>query len=218
MAHQLPDLPYDFNALEPYIDEQTMRVHHGKHHAAYVKNLNDALEKHPELASKTIEELMAGVSNVPSDIQTIVRNHGGGHYNHALFWPSLAPKGQGGKIGNELNDAFDRELGGFGRFEEKFTKAATGVFGSGWAWLCLNSEGSLCVCATANQDNPLMKGIVERTGTPLLGLDVWEHAYYLKYQNRRPEYIDAWWNIINWKVVSERYVKAREALQVSAGH
>jgi len=216
MPYQLPDLPYDYNALEPYVDEQTMRVHHGKHHAAYVAKVNAALEGHPELASKTIEELMAGVSHLPADIQAAVRNNGGGHMNHSLFWPSMAPKGQGGKVEGDLAAAIDRDLGGFDRFKEAFTNAATGVFGSGWAWLYLGTDGKLFVCGTPNQDSPVMEGIVERTGTPLLLLDVWEHAYYLKYQNRRPEYIEAWWNVVNWKTVAERFAMAHQAAGATA--
>ncbi len=210
MPFTLPDLPYDFNALEPHIDEQTMRIHHGKHHNAYVTNLNKALESHPDLAAKTIEELMADINGLPADIKTAVRNNGGGHYNHALFWPTLAPVDTGGgQPTGDLAAAIKNDLGGFDAFKDAFGKAAAGRFGSGWAWLCLAPNGKLCVCSTPNQDNPLMAGIVECLGQPIIGLDVWEHAYYLKYQNRRPEYVDAWWNLVNWTVANERYAKAR---------
>lgn len=210
MAHTLPDLPYDFNALEPHIDEQTMRIHHGKHHQAYVTNLNAALEGKAELAGKSIEELVINIASVPENIRMAVRNNGGGHYNHSLFWQILAPagKGGGGEPSGPLAEAIKRDLGGFDAFKEAFTKAATTRFGSGWAWLSVKDDGKLCVCSTPNQDNPLMKGVVECPGKPILGLDVWEHAYYLKYQNRRPEYIAAFWSLINWKAVAERFAAA----------
>jgi len=213
MAHVLPELPYDFNALEPFIDEQTMRIHHGKHHAAYVAKLNTALEGHPELAAQPIEKLLAGIGSLPEAIRMAVRHNGGGHYNHSLFWPSLAPKGTGGEPTGDLATAIERDLSGFNRFRETFTKTAAGVFGSGWAWLCAGCDGKLCVCSTPNQDSPIMKGVAACTGTPLLGLDVWEHAYYLKYQNRRPDYIEAWWNIVNWKLVGQRYAEALAGLE-----
>lgn len=205
MAHVLPDLPYDFAALEPYIDEQTMRLHHGKHHAAYVNNLNNALTNYPELAAKTIEDLLAKIDVVPADIRQTVINNGGGHANHALFWTIMAPsgKGGGGEPDGKLAEAIQSTFGGFAKLKEILNKAATTRFGSGWAWLVLDDKGKLQVYSTANQDSPLMQG-----HTPILGLDVWEHAYYLKYQNRRPEYIDAWWNVVKWPAVTERFAKA----------
>lgn len=210
MPFTLPDLPYEFNALEPYIDEQTMRIHHGKHHNGYVTNLNKALESHPELAAKTIEELMAGVHSLPADVKTAVRNNGGGHYNHALFWASMAPAGKaGGEPKGPLAAAIKSDLGSIEAFKDAFNKAALGRFGSGWAWLCVGANGKLGVCSTPNQDNPLMAGLVDCVAQPILGLDVWEHAYYLKYQNRRPEYVDAWWSVVHWDVVAERYDKVR---------
>lgn len=206
MAHTLPELPYDFNALEPHIDEQTMRIHHGKHHNAYVTNLNKALEGHADWAGRSLEDLIINIESVPSDIRMAVRNNGGGHLNHALFWPSMAPadSGGGGEPTGALADAIKRDLGGFKEFKEKFSQAAATRFGSGWAWLCI-ADGKLCVCSTPNQDSPLMKGVVECPGKPILGLDVWEHAYYLKYQNRRPDYISAWWDVVNWTEVAKRY-------------
>lgn len=206
MPHTLPNLPYDFNALEPYIDEQTMKIHHGKHHQAYINNLNAALEKHPDLASKSVQDLLAAIKSVPEDIRQAVINNGGGHYNHSLFWPLMAPKsaGGGGEPAGQIAEAIKSTFGGFGNFKETFTKAATTRFGSGWAWLSLDPSGKLVVHSTANQDSPVMDGY-----KPILGLDVWEHAYYLKYQNRRPEYIDAWWNVVNWKQVEENFGKAK---------
>ncbi len=205
MAHVLPDLPYDFAALEPYIDEQTMRLHHGKHHAAYVNNLNNALANHPELAAKKIEDLLAKTDAVPADIRQTVINNGGGHANHSLFWTIMAPagKGGGGEPSGELAKAIENAFGGFAKFKETLNKAAATRFGSGWAWLVVDDKRKLQVYSTANQDSPIMQG-----HTPILGLDVWEHAYYLKYQNRRPEYIDAWWNVVKWSAVGERLVKA----------
>jgi superoxide dismutase, Fe-Mn family len=197
MAHSLPPLPYAFDALEPHIDAKTMEIHHGKHHAAYVNNLNAALEKHPELQSKSAEELLRGINSVPDDIRTAVRNNGGGHVNHTMFWQIMTPNGGGaptGAIGDAINSAF----GGFDKFKEEFKKAAAGRFGSGWAWV-IASGGKLTIESTANQDSPLMEG-----KTPVFGLDVWEHAYYLKYQNRRPDYIDAWWNVVNWGEINKR--------------
>jgi len=206
MAHTLPPLPYDFSALEPYIDVQTMQIHHGKHHQGYVNNLNAALEKHPELASKSVEALLRGIDTVPEDIRTAVRNNGGGHHNHSLFWTSMAAAGHGG--GGEpqgpLADAITKTFGDFPKFKATFTDAATKRFGSGWAWLA-DSGGKLEVFSTANQDSPLMEG-----KTPVLGLDVWEHAYYLKYQNRRPDYITAWWNIVNWAEIAKRFEAAKK--------
>ncbi len=208
MAHTLPELTYAKDALEPHIDARTMEIHHGKHHATYVNNLNAALEKHPELADKPLEDLISDLSSVPEDIRTAVRNNGGGHYNHALFWQILAPNA-GGTPGGELAAAIEKDLGGFDAFKEAFAKAATTRFGSGWAWLSVKDDGTLCVCSTPNQDNPLMKGVHDCLGQPILGLDVWEHAYYLNYQNRRPDYIAAWWNVVNWKKVEELYNAAK---------
>ncbi|HPD32593.1 MAG TPA: superoxide dismutase [Phycisphaerae bacterium] len=205
MAHVLPDLPYDFAALEPYIDEQTMRLHHGKHHAAYVNNLNGALAAYPELAAKTIEHLLTKIDAVPADIRQTVINNGGGHANHDLFWTIMAPpgKGGGGEPAGKLAEAIQSTFGGFAKLKETLNKAATSRFGSGWAWLVVDDKRKLQVYSTANQDSPLMQG-----HTPILGLDVWEHAYYLKYQNRRPDYIDAWWNVVKWPAVAERFAKA----------
>ena len=203
MSFQLPDLPYDFDALEPHIDSQTMQIHHGKHHNAYVGKLNDAVSG-TELESKTIEEILAKIS----ETSAAVRNNGGGHYNHSLFWKILAPSnnGGGGNPGGPLAEAINKDFGSFEDFKTQFSQAASTRFGSGWAWLCL-SEGKLKVCSTPNQDNPLMD-VSECRGTPLLGLDVWEHAYYLKYQNLRPQYIEAFWNVVNWQEVANRYQSA----------
>jgi len=202
--HELPALPYAHNALEPYIDEQTMQIHHGKHHATYVNNLNAALEKYPELQNKSVEELLRNINSVPEDIRTAVRNNGGGHANHTLFWKIMGP-GKGGAPTGAVAEAINKAFGSFEAFKEEFTKAATTRFGSGWAWLVVDKDGSLKVLSTANQDSPLMDG-----QTPILGLDVWEHAYYLKYQNRRPEYIQNWWNVVNWDAVNEEYAKAKK--------
>ncbi len=193
MAFTLPPLPYPADALEPHIDKTTMEIHHGKHHNAYVTNLNKALESAPDLQSKTVEELLAGnLAAVPEAIKTAVRNNGGGHANHSLFWNSLSPKGGGAPKG-EIESVITATFGGFDSFKEKFNAAATTRFGSGWAWLVKGGDGKFEILSTANQDSPLMDG-----KKPILGLDVWEHAYYLKYQNRRPEYIAAWWNLVNW--------------------
>lgn len=202
MAHSVPQLPYAFDALEPHIDARTMEIHHDKHHAAYVNKLNEAIAGKPNLESKPIEDLISSLAAVPEDIRTAVRNNGGGHYNHTLFWTIMKPKG-GGTPKWDLADAIKNDFGSFDAFKEKFSNAAAARFGSGWAWLCVSS-GKLCVCSTPNQDNPLMD-IAECKGIPVLGLDVWEHAYYLKYQNRRPEYIAAFWNVINWDAVTQRY-------------
>lgn len=207
MPHMLPPLPYPANSLEPYIDEQTMIIHHGKHHGAYVNNLNAALEKYPELQSKTIEALLEDLNSIPADIRTTVRNNGGGHWNHSFFW-NILKKNEGGRPSGELAAAIDAAFGSFDAFKDQFSKAAIGRFGSGWAWLCVGPDKKLCICSTPNQDNPLMKGVAECIGTPVLGLDVWEHAYYLKYQNRRPEYVAAFWNVIDWDVVAAHYRKA----------
>jgi Fe-Mn family superoxide dismutase len=200
MAHQLPPLPYDFGALEPHIDAQTMQIHHGKHHQAYVNNLNAALEKHSELQSKSAEDLIRDLTSVPDDIRTAVRNNGGGHVNHTMFWALMAPNG-GGAPSGALADAINAAFGSVDAFKEQFAKAGVGRFGSGWAWL-IDTNGKLSIESTANQDNPIMEG---KKG--ILGLDVWEHAYYLKYQNRRPDYIAAWWNVVNWPEVARRYGK-----------
>jgi len=202
MAHQLPALPYAHNALEPHIDAQTMEIHHGRHHATYVNNLNAALEGHPDLQYKSIEELIGNLDAIPESIRTAVRNNGGGHANHSLFWEILSPNGGGAPTG-ALADAINETFGSFDNFKAEFTKAATTRFGSGWAWLIVDG-GKLAVTSTPNQDSPLMEG-----KTPILGLDVWEHAYYLKYQNKRPDYISAFWNVVNWDEVSKRYEAAK---------
>ena len=201
MAYELPALPYAYNALEPYIDEETMHLHHDKHHQTYVTNVNNALASHPELASLSVEQLIADLNKVPDDIRTVVRNNGGGHANHSFFWQILAPNAGGTPTGT-LSDSISQTFGSFDAFKEQFAKAATTRFGSGWAWLSLDNAGKLQIESTANQDSPLMEG-----RTPLLGLDVWEHAYYLKYQNRRPEYIGAFWNVVNWPEVAKRFGK-----------
>ncbi|MDX5320710.1 MAG: superoxide dismutase [Bacteroidota bacterium] len=202
MSFELPKLPYDFNALEPHIDARTMEIHHGKHHAAYVNNLNAAIEG-TDAAGKSLEELMASVSKY----SPAVRNNGGGHWNHSLFWAVMSPNG-GGAPSGALAAAIDSDLGGFDAFKEAFSKAAATRFGSGWAWLCVEN-GKLKVCSTPNQDNPLMDVVSDCNGTPILGLDVWEHAYYLNYQNRRPDYVAAFFNVINWDEVSRRYEAAK---------
>lgn len=202
MTHELPELPFAYNALEPHIDAKTMEIHYTKHHQAYIDKLNQALEKHPDLAEKTVEELLSDLEAVPDDIRTAVRNHGGGHHNHSLFWTSLAADGGGAPVGSLMN-AILEEFGDFERFKETFTTEATNRFGSGWAWLVAAKDGKVAIISTANQDSPLMDGYV-----PLLGLDVWEHAYYLKYQNKRPDYIAAWWNVVNWPEIQRRYEQA----------
>jgi len=212
MAFTLPDLPYAFNALEPNIDAKTMEIHHGKHHNGYVTNLNKAVEG-TEWASKPVEDVCAQITKVPENIRTAVRNNGGGHYNHSLFWTIMGPN-RGGAPTGDFASAINKAFGSFDAFKEKFANAAATRFGSGWAWLGVKDDGSLCVCSTANQDNPLMKGVVDCPCTPILGLDVWEHAYYLNYQNRRPDYISAWWNVVNWDAVAKRYEKARGAVAV----
>ena len=203
MAYELPDLPYPHNALEPHIDVLTMEIHHGKHHATYIAKLNAALEGHEALASKSVEDLISDLSSVPEGIRVAVQNNGGGHANHSLFWTVLGPNG-GGEPSGALADAINVEFGTFADFQAKFEVAGATRFGSGWAWVCVNSEGDLCVCSTANQDTPLMEG-----RTPILGCDVWEHAYYLKYQNRRPDYLKAFWNVVNWDAVSVNYEAAK---------
>ncbi len=197
MAHQLPPLPYDAAALEPHIDAQTMQIHHGKHHAAYVNNLNAALEKHPDLQSKSAEELIKDLSSLPEAVRGPVRNNGGGHVNHTMFWQIMGPNGGGAPKG-AVAEAIDGTFGGFESFKEQMNKGGAGRFGSGWVWL-VESGGKLAIESTANQDNPMMDG-----KRPIFGIDVWEHAYYLKYQNRRPDYLAAWWNVINWDEVNKR--------------
>jgi Fe-Mn family superoxide dismutase len=197
MAFELPKLPFAYEALEPFIDAQTMTIHHTKHHQAYITNLNGALEKHPELASWSLDDLVARLSEVPEDVRGVIRNHGGGTLNHNIFWEVMAPNA-GGEPTGALAKAIESDFGGFANFKAEFEKAAVGRFGSGWAWLS-KQGGKLVVVSTANQDNPLTDGL-----TPLLGIDVWEHAYYLKYQNRRPEYVTNWWNVVNWDEVARR--------------
>ncbi|MEK4665082.1 superoxide dismutase [Priestia sp. FSL H7-0729] len=203
MAFQLPALPYANDALEPHIDAQTMEIHHDRHHNTYVTNLNAALESAPELQGKSLEDLIANLDSVPEGIRTAVRNNGGGHANHSLFWEIIGPNGGGAPTG-DIAAAIDSELGGFDKFKEDFAKAATTRFGSGWAWLVVGKDGKLSITSTPNQDSPLFEGL-----TPVLGLDVWEHAYYLKYQNKRPDYIGAFWNVINWDEVNKRYASAK---------
>ncbi|HET9495825.1 MAG TPA: superoxide dismutase [Chloroflexia bacterium] len=203
MAHELPALPYDFAALEPHIDAQTMQIHHDKHHAAYVNNLNAALEKYPALQNKSAEELIRDLNSVPEDIRTAVRNNGGGHVNHTMFWKIMGPNGGGeptGAIASAIKEAF----GDFDTFKQQFNDAGTKRFGSGWVWLVRGTGGQLQITSTANQDNPMSEGMY-----PIMGNDVWEHAYYLKYQNRRPDYLAAWWNVVNWDEVNRRFEQAR---------
>ncbi|MFL2100710.1 superoxide dismutase [Desemzia sp. FAM 23991] len=202
MAFELPELPYAYDALAPHIDEETMKLHHDKHHATYVEKTNGALEKHPELADKTIEELVADLQSVPEDIRTVVRNNGGGHANHSFFWEILSPNG-GGEPTGALKDAIEATFGSFDKFKEEFAAASAGQFGSGWGWLVVNN-GKLEVVSTPNQDSPLTEG-----KTPIIGLDVWEHAYYLNYQNKRPAYIEAFWNVVNWEEAGKRYDAAK---------
>ena len=199
MAHTLPALPYAVGALEPHIDALTMTIHHGKHHNAYVTNLNAAIEKAPELANWSLGDLSRNIAQVPESVRTAVRNNGGGHWNHSLFWELMAPNA-GGEPGGELGAAITRTFGNFGKFRDAVKAAAVGRFGSGWAWLVAGRDGALTIESTPNQDNPLMDG-----KHAVVGLDVWEHAYYLKYQNRRPDYVDAWWNVVNWGEAAKRY-------------
>lgn len=202
MAYELPELPYDYNALEPHIDEQTMQIHHDKHHGTYVSKVNAALEGHAELSNKSIEDLLSNLNAIPENIRTAVRNNGGGHMNHTLFWQLLSPNGGGTPTGAIAN-AINAEFGSFESFKNKFSDEAVGRFGSGWAWLVVDN-GKLKITSTPNQDTPLSEG-----KTPILGLDVWEHAYYLKYQNRRPEYINAFFNVVNWDEVNKRFEAAK---------
>ncbi len=203
MAHELSALTYAYDALEPYIDTRTMEIHHDKHHAAYVNNLNTALAKHSDLETKSLDELVKNLNSVPEDIRMAVRNNGGGHWNHSFFWNVMGKNG-GSKPKGNLANAITKDFGSFEQFQEKFINAGATRFGSGWAWLVVNGEGGLSIVSTPNQDNPLMD-ISEVRGMPILGVDVWEHAYYLKYQNRRPDYLKAFFNVINWDAVSENY-------------
>ena len=202
MSHSLPQLPYDFNALEPHIDAKTMEIHHTKHHQTYINNLNAALENHSDLQGKSLNDLISNLNTVPEDIRTAVRNNGGGHLNHSMFWTIMSPGG-GGEPSGEIGSAIDSVFGGFSDFQDAFAKAGATRFGSGWAWLCVENE-KLIVTSTPNQDNPITDGL-----TPILGLDVWEHAYYLNYQNKRPDYIKAWWNVVNWDQVSKNFSAAK---------
>ena len=207
MAFTLPNLPYALDALEPHIDAKTMEIHHGKHHAAYVNNLNNAIKGKTDLEAKSVEQLIAKISDIPEDIRNAVRNNGGGHFNHTFFWNLMAPKAGGAPTG-EVAEAINKEFTTFDTFKEKLATAATTRFGSGWAWLCVKEDGKLAVCSTPNQDNPLMD-VSDCKGKPILGIDVWEHAYYLKYQYRRPDYIAAFWNVVNWDAVNNNYKKAK---------
>jgi len=198
MAFQLPPLPYGFDALEPHIDSATMQIHHGKHHQTYVTKLNEALEKTPELAGKSLDDLMRDISDAPEAVRTAIRNNGGGHWNHSMFWEIMSPDG-GGQPKGALASAIDSAFGGFDKFKEQWGAAGVARFGSGWVWL-VNAGGKLSIMSTPNQDNPLMEGV-----NAILGLDVWEHAYYLKYQNKRPDYITAWWNVVNWEKVGAAF-------------
>jgi len=202
MAHELPPLPYDYGALEPYIDAETMRFHHDNHHATYVKNLNAAVEKHSELQSMSPEDLLRNINNVPEDVRKTVRNNGGGHVNHTMFWQIMGPNG-GGEPTGAIGDAIMQTFGSFDAFKDQFNKAAAGHFGSGWSWLVRTKDGQLQVTDTLNQDNPLMEGHY-----PIMGNDLWEHAYYLKYQNRKAEYFDAWFNVLNWDEINKRFEQA----------
>jgi Fe-Mn family superoxide dismutase len=203
MPYQLPKLPYSYDALEPHIDARTMEIHHTKHHQTYINNVNAALEKYPALADKSVQDLISDLNAVPEDIRTVVRNNGGGHANHSMFWTIMAPKA-GGEPSGELAEAIKSAFGGFDSFKDQFSKAAAGRFGSGWAWLSVDAGGKLVVTSTPNQDSPLSEGL-----KPILGLDVWEHAYYLNYQNRRPDYIAAWWNVVNWKQAASNYASSK---------
>jgi Fe-Mn family superoxide dismutase len=205
MAYELPKLPYDYNALEPHIDARTMEIHHTKHHQAYITNLNNAIKGKADLEKKSVQDLIGDLNSVPEDIRTAVRNNGGGHANHSFFWKIMGPKA-GGEPKGKLADDIKSTFGGFDQFKEKFADAGVKRFGSGWAWLIKNKSGKPEIVSTANQDSPLMgKAIAGAEGTPILGVDVWEHAYYLNYQNRRPDYLKAWWNVVNWDAVAKNY-------------
>lgn len=199
MAFELPKLPYAYDALEPHIDARTMEIHYSKHHQGYTNKLNAAIEKHPELADKSVHDLLADLKAVPDDIRTAVRNNGGGYKNHKIFWTIMSPDG-GGEPKGDLADAIKKAFGDFAAFKDQFSKAAVGQFGSGWGWLCKDGKGALSVVATPNQDSPISQGL-----QPLMGVDVWEHAYYLHYQNRRADYVAAWWNVVNWEEVARRF-------------
>lgn len=199
LAFEVPQLPYAYEALEPYIDSETMHLHHDKHHQAYVTNLNAAIEKHSELAGRSVEDLVRNLSSIPEDIRTAVRNNAGGHINHSMFWQIMGP-GRGGEPGGSIGDAIAGHFGSYDSFKQQFNDAGVKRFGSGWAWLVRDGSGTLKITSTANQDNPLVEGL-----EPILGNDVWEHAYYLKYQNRRPEYLNAWWNVVNWEEIEHRF-------------
>lgn len=203
MAYELPPLPYDYNALEPYIDEETMHLHHDKHHQAYVNNLNAAVQSHAEFASLPVEQLIQRLNDLPESIRTAVRNNGGGHANHSMYWQIMKPNG-GGQPTGDLANAINSTFGSFDQFKAAFNDAGAKRFGSGWAWLVMDRNGNLQVTSSANQDSPLMEGLF-----PIMGNDVWEHAYYLKYQNRRPDYLNAWWNVVNWDEVGKRYQQAK---------
>lgn len=203
MAHKLPNLPYGFDALEPHIDARTMEIHHDKHHAGYVSKLNAAIEGNSELENMDVEEILKSLNKVPENIRTAVQNNGGGHYNHSIFWNIMGPNG-GGQPSGEIASALSDTFGSFDKFKEEFSNAAATRFGSGWAWLIMDNNGNLSVMSTPNQDNPISQGF-----KPVIGIDVWEHAYYLKYQNKRPDYIQAWWNVVNWDAVAERYANLK---------
>ena len=209
MAYQVPPLPYDYSALEPTIDTQTMQLHHDKHHAAYVTNANGALEKHPDLEKKfpTVEDLLRNINQVPEDVRTVLRNNAGGHANHSMFWKIMEPKG-GGPASGPVSDAIKQAFGGFDQFVEQFNTAGTKQFGSGWVWLARGSDRKLQIITTPNQDSPLLQGLY-----PVMGNDVWEHAYYLKYQNRRADYLKAWWNVVNWKEINKRFEESESHLK-----
>lgn len=202
--HELPELPYSYDGLEPYIDAKTMEIHHAKHHATYVAKLNETLANYPELKDKPVQELLIALQNMPDAVKTAVRNHGGGHFNHSMFWELMKPQAPGGQDGGAATGTLAKTIvktfGAFEKFQEEFMKAAAGVFGSGWAWLVKDASGKLSITTTPNQDNPISNGL-----KPILGIDVWEHAYYLKYQNRRPDYIAAWWNVVNWQKAEENF-------------
>jgi len=210
MTFKLPELPYAFDALEPAIDKMTMEIHHGRHHKAYVDNLNKALEGKNEWSGRSIEDICKNISSVPADVKGPVRNNGGGHYNHSLFWTLMAPKGKTGTASPDLARAVDADLGGMDKLKASVNDAGVKRFGSGWAWIIVNAQGNLEITSTPNQDNHLMTGVAEKVGTPILGVDVWEHAYYLKYQNKRADYLAAWWDVVNWSKVSELYAVARK--------
>ncbi len=203
MTFKLPELDYEYDALEPYIDKMTMEIHHTRHHQAYIDNLNKALEGYEKYQEMNIKDLIANLDTLPEEIQTAVRNNGGGHLNHSIFWKVMSPKGGGNPVG-EVAKKIEEDLGGFDKFKEKFKKAALGRFGSGWAWLVVNKDGKFEILSTANQDNPISEG-----KEPLLGIDVWEHAYYLKYQNKRADYIDSWFNVVDWNIIEEKYNKIK---------